>query len=200
MKFLGKILYWITYFTASLYFKFVHRWKIKGKENRKQDGPLIIMANHTSVLDPPIVGCIMNRQVHFMAKEELFKNPIFRRFLKGIGTFPVRRGKPDRKALKNAFKLLNNDKVICIFPEGTRHSPDNLGKAKAGAVMIALKSQAPILPVGIINTKNKKKLKISIGEPFTLDQYYDRKVKRDERKEVGNIIMDRIEKEIKSLK
>lgn len=200
LKFLGKLLYRIAYLTSYLYFKIVHRWKIKGKKNRPGEGPLIIMANHTSVLDPPIVGSVMNRQVHFMAKEELFKNPIFERFLKGIGTFPVRRGKPDRKALKNAFKLLKNDKVICIFPEGTRHKPDNLGQAKAGAVMIALKSQAPILPIGIINTKNKENLKISIGKPFTLDEYYNKKVKRDERKEVGNIIMNRIEQEIESLK
>ena len=200
LKLLGKILYWIAYYSVSLYFKIVHHWKIKGKANRPENGPLIVMANHTSVFDPPLIGCIMNRQVHFMAKKELFKNPIFGGFLKGIGTFPVKRGKPDRSALKNAFKLLNNDKVICIFPEGTRHKPGNMGKAKAGAVMIALKSQAPILPVGITNTKNDKNLEISIGKPFTLDEYYNKKIQREERKEVGKVIMKKINDEIKTLK
>jgi 1-acyl-sn-glycerol-3-phosphate acyltransferase len=119
--------------------------------------------------------------------------------IKTIGTFPVKRGKPDMSALRNAFRLLNNNKVICIFPEGTRHRPGDLGKAKAGAIMIALKSKAPILPIGITNTKNKEELKISIGEPFTLDQYYNKKIRREERKEIGRHVMKKIKKEINTL-
>lgn len=198
MRFLGNVIYWIAYIIMRIYFSIVHRWTINGKKNRPQKGSLIIMANHISAFDPPIVGTIMNRKVHFMAKEELFNIPILGRGIRAIGTFPVKRGRPDRTALREAFRLLNEKKVICIFPEGTRSKTGRLGKARAGAVFIALKSGSPILPVGIKKEEDSLKFKISIGEKFSLDQYYDEKLSREKRKEVGRIIMNKIKKELES--
>lgn len=192
---MGKILYLLGKFIFSTYFLVYHRWQIRGKSNRPAKGSLVIMANHISFLDPPVIGCIMNRQVHFMAKEELFKHPVAAWVFKKIGTFPIKRGKPDRKALKNAFSILKRDEVLCIFPEGSRHRPDRPGRAKPGAVMIPIKTKTPILPVGI-KFAEKKRLKVSIGEPFTLDKYYDRKLSKDELKEAGEIIMDKIRDEL----
>ncbi|MGM0438605.1 MAG: lysophospholipid acyltransferase family protein [Bacillota bacterium] len=194
---LGNIIYGFMYITAWLYFKIVHNSKIKGKENRPEEGPFIIMANHITAYDPPLVGTIMNRKVHFMAKKELFENPFIGKILRAIGTFPVKRGKPDRSAFRESFRLLNNNKVICIFPEGTRSKTGELGNAKAGSIMIALKSETPILPVGI--KKVGRQFRVSIGEPFTLDEYYGEKLSRDERKIVGKNIMEKIENEINKI-
>ena len=197
MNILGNIIYGFMYITAWLYFKIVHNWKIKGKENRPEEGSVIIMSNHITAFDPPIVGAIMNRKVHFMAKKELFDNPISDKILRAIGTFPVKRGRPDRSAFRESFRLLDNDKVICIFPEGTRSKNGELGNAKAGSIMIALRSESPILPVGI--KKDGRQFRISIGEPFTLDEFYGEKLSRDERKIVGKKIMNKIENEIEKI-
>jgi 1-acyl-sn-glycerol-3-phosphate acyltransferase len=193
---MGKILYLIARFIFLLYFLLFLKWKINGKENRPAQGPLVIMSNHISALDPPVVGCIMNRQVYFMAKEELFKNRIVSWALKMIGTFPIKRGKADLKALKNAFMILKKGQVLGIFPEGTRHTPGSPGRAKPGAITIPIKTRTPILPVGI---KYDQGLKISIGRIFTLDKYYDRKLSKEEIKEAGELIMKKISAEIERL-
>lgn len=197
MDLLGNIIYYFMYVIAWIYFKLVTNLKIFGKKNRPENGPVIIMANHITAYDPPLVGTIMNRKVHFMAKKELFKNPILAKILKSVGTFPVKRGKPDRSAFRESFRLLNNNQVICIFPEGTRSKNGELGKAKAGSIMIALKSKSPILPVGI--KKVGRQFKVSIGEPFTLDEYYEQKLSRKERKVVGKKIMKKIGNELNKI-
>ncbi len=195
----GKILYMFAYYTVNLYFKLIHRWEVKGKPNLPENGPLIVMANHISEFDPPIVGCVLNRQVFFMAKEELFKSPFWGWVFRKIGVFPVKRGKPDLKAVRKALQILKSGKVLGLFPEGTRHKPGNMGEIQLGAVMISLKSKSPILPIGIKNVKNNRKLTVSIGKPFTLAKYYDRRLSRQEKKEVGEYIKEKIRAELKKI-
>jgi len=196
---MGKILYYFAYLIFNIYFCIFHHWEIRGKRNRPPNGPVIVVANHISALDPPLLGSIMNRPVHFMAKEELLKNPITKWFLLKIGVIPVKRGKADRKALLSSLKLLKENRVFGIFPEGTRHKPGKLGKAKPGTVLIALKSKSPILPIGIKNINSSKKTLVSIGKAYTLDSYYDRKLTKEEKKEVADIIMKSIENQINKL-
>lgn len=181
-----------------LYFKIIHRCKITGKENIPEKGSLVIMANHISLLDPPIVGCFSDRRVYYMAKSELFRNKIFGNIIKTLGAFPVKRGRPDRGAIKKAYQLLEDGKVMGMFPEGTRSKTEKLGRAKSGAVMIPIRKEAPILPVGI-KFKKWGKLVVSIGEPFTLDEYYNKKLSRDKIKEAGSIIMKEIKKQLDSI-
>jgi 1-acyl-sn-glycerol-3-phosphate acyltransferase len=176
-----------------LYLKYYERWIITGIDNIPHHGALIVMANHISFLDPPIVGCVLSRPVYFMAKKELFNNKIFNWIFKNIGAFPVNRGKADIKAFKKAYMLLNEEKVLGIFPEGTRQKTGFLGEAKLGSVLIALKTEAPILPIGIKRDKKTNKLIINIGETFKLDEYYKSKLSKDEMKFVGNILMNKIE-------
>lgn len=196
---MSKLLYKSAAYIFKIYFKIVYKWKVIGKENIPEEGKLVIMANHISYLDPPIVGCVMlNRQIHFMAKEELFKYPVFGYLLKKIGQFPVKRGKPDRTALKKAFEILKKGEILGVFPEGTTQGKGGkLRLAKSGAVMIPIKTKSPILPVGI--KFNGRKLGVSIGKTFTLDQYYGKKMSREERKEAGKIIMNKISDEVKKL-
>ena len=196
---MSKLLYKFAANLFKLYFKVYYKWEIRGLSNIPDKGKLIVMANHVTYLDPPIIGCIMlNRQVHFMAKEELFKYPVLGFLLKIIGQFPVKRGKPDRSALKKSFQILKNGEILGIFPEGTTQGKGNkLRKAKSGAVLIPIKTKSPILPVGIKFIG--KKLKISIGKPFTLNKFYNQELSKDNRKEAGKYIMDKIAQELSKI-
>ena len=193
---MGKLLYRLGYFLFKIYFFVFDRPVVKGQENIPEQGPLIVMANHQSFLDPPLVGITMKRQVFFLAKEELFKNVLFGCVLKKIGVIPLKRGRTGTRSLRKSLKILSEDKVLGLFPEGTRSSKDEITEIKPGAVFIALKSKAPILPVGINNINGPQKLKVSIGPSFNLDSYYDRKLSKEEKKEVADFILNKIAGEI----
>lgn len=195
---MSKLLYKLSANICYIFFKLFYKLEVSGKNNVPDSGSLVIMCNHITYFDPPIIGAILDRQIHFMAKEELFKNPVLGAFLRKIGQFPVKRGKPDRSALKKSFEVLKNGEILGIFPEGTTQGKSGkLGKAKSGAVLIPLKTQTPILPIGIkVNNRN---IKVSIGKPFSLDKYYDRKLSKEERREVGQYIMDQIKNQLNRL-
>lgn len=200
---LGRLLYRLAHFVLRNYFFLIRRWQVEGRENVPEKGPLIIVANHISAWDPPVLGCAIPtiRQVQFMAKEELFKNPIVAWVFKTIGTFPVKRNRGDRRALKNAMDILDNGGTLGLFPEGTRNESGNLGEAKPGAVLIACRTEAPILPVALKNTgsgSDHHPIKVVIGKPFKLDQYYSRRLSREEMEEAGNQIMSEIRKMLSS--
>src|SRR6056297_134741 len=197
---MGKIIYWLSYYLVNIYLKIVHNWKVKGKKNVPKKGPLIVVSNHVSYLDPPIVGSAVNRHLHFMAKTELFEKKWFGFILKQIGSFPVKRGTPDKKAIRRSLEILKNGKVLCMFPEGTRIKGDKLGDAKPGVTLIALMSESPILPVGIKHSDQKEEaLKVSIGRSFSLEEYYDKKLSRQEKTEVGELIMEKIKNQLNCL-
>ncbi|MGM0445002.1 MAG: lysophospholipid acyltransferase family protein [Bacillota bacterium] len=197
---MAKLIYWLSYYLINLYLKVVHRFQVKGKDNVPKYGPLIIVSNHVSYLDPPIVGGAVKRQLHFMAKAELFEKKWFGYILKKLGTFPVKRGVPDKSAIRKSLNILNNDQALCMFPEGTRIKSDELGEAKPGVTLIALMSKSPILPVAIKHSDDKNNaLQVAIGKPFLLDEYYDKKLNRDQKDEVGQLIMDKIREELKRL-
>ncbi len=196
---MGNVIYWLGYVLVNLYLKIVHHWRVKGRKNVPKKGPLIVVSNHVSYLDPPIVGCAVNRHLHFMAKQELFDKKWFGFILRQIGSFPVKRGTPDKKAIRRSLEILKNGKVLCMFPEGTRIKGDKLGDAKPGVTLIALMSESPLLPVGIKHSDDDSPLKVSVGKPFTLDQYYDKKLSREEKSEVGELIMKKIKEELDSI-
>jgi len=197
---MGKIIYWLAYYLINIYLKIVHNFVVKGKEKVPKYGPLIVVSNHVSYLDPPIVGAAVKRQLHFMAKQELFEKKWFGYILNQMGTFPVKRGVPDKSAIRKSLNILNNDKALCMFPEGTRIKTGKLGEAKPGVTLIALMSKSPILPVAIKHSdENNKSLQVSIGKPFLLDEYYDKKLNRDQKDEVGELIMNKIGEQLKSL-
>ena len=181
------------------FFFIFHRRKIYGLENVPESGPVIIMANHISYLDPPLIGSILDRQVFFIAKKELFKNKLFEWVFDNLGVIPIKRGKADLGAIRSAFKVLRSEQVLGIFPEGTRHEPDDMGQAQPGSVTIAIKSQAPIVPIGIKDISGLQKTKVSVGKPFKLEQFFDKKINKDVKKEAGQIIMAKIKDEIKKI-
>lgn len=127
--------------------------RVIGVENIPKDGAVILAANHVSNWDPPFLGTFMRREVCFMGKEELFKNPIMAAICRGLHVFPVKRGAADKTAIKTAVKILKDGKCFGIFPEGTRSKTGKLGKAEPGVSLIAAMTKAPIIPAAIINTE-----------------------------------------------
>lgn len=152
-------------------FKIFLRMQVEGTENIPKTGPLVIASNHISLLDPPVLGTAATRKVHFMAKEELFV-PILGDIYKILGAFPVRRGGADRAAIKHGIEILESNQVLAIFPEGTRSKTGKLGKAQPGALMMASKAKATIVPACVIGTDYKRqgriwpKVTVRFGKPI----------------------------------
>ena len=129
------------------------RTKVIGAENIPAEGGFILASNHMANWDPPFLGTFIAREVNFMGKEELFKNPIMAAICRGLHVFPVKRGAADKSAIKTAIKLLKDGKCFGIFPEGTRSKTGKLGKAEPGVSLIAAMTKAPIIPAAIVNTE-----------------------------------------------
>jgi len=177
-------------------FKIFFRIKVKGKKNMPKTGGVIVMSNHISAYDPPLLAAIFSRPVRFMAKKELFENPVIRFVLFLADAFPVDRSKNDITAVKKALSVLKEKEVLGLFPEGTRRAEGELGKPKIGSVMLAIKSDVPILPVGIKNIKKKGRITINIGQPFKLDQFSQKRLSKDQRKKAAQFIKNKIENTI----
>lgn len=154
-----------------IFAKLFLRLEVTGKENIPQNGPVVIASNHLSLLDPPIIGVAATRKIHFMAKQELFV-PILGSIYRTLGAFPVRRGAADRNAIKYGIDLLLAEKVLAIFPEGTRSKNGQLGKAAPGALMMAGKARAIIVPTAVSGTNLRSsgrlwpKVKVKFGKPI----------------------------------
>ena len=121
----------------------------RGVEHVPRDGAVMIVANHSSFLDPPLVGAVTPRQLAFLAKEELFRIPLFGRLIHGLNARPLRRAGADPKALRTALRVLEEGRALLVFPEGTRGDEGTLRTPKAGAGMLAVLSGVPVVPVYI---------------------------------------------------
>jgi 1-acyl-sn-glycerol-3-phosphate acyltransferase len=129
------------------------RGKIYGAEKVPQSGALIVVSNHASDFDPPLLSNSLRRPVAFMAKEELFKVPVLRQIIKLYGAYPVKRGKSDRSSIRAAISALNNGWIAGIFLEGTRTADAKINNPKLGAALISAKTQVPLIPVGLWGTE-----------------------------------------------
>lgn|SRR5699024_3203521 len=157
------------------------RIKVTGKQNVPDDGPVIICTNHISNFDPPLVGITTKRPVSFMAKAELFEKPILGKLMFKIRAFPVKRGLSDRKALKSGLKLLKDNQVMGLFPEGRRSKNGEIGKALAGAGFFALRSEATVIPCRIVGPyKLFGKIHVIYGEPVNMADLREQKVSPQE--------------------
>ncbi|WP_267384477.1 lysophospholipid acyltransferase family protein [Cyanobacterium sp. uoEpiScrs1] len=146
------------------------RGKIYGIENVPRKNPLIIVSNHASYFDPPILGGGVGRPVAFMAKQELFDIPFLRKGIQLYGAYPVKRSLGDRGAIRAALNALKEGWIAGIFLEGTRTIDGRIHKPKLGAAMIAAKAQLPLLPVCLWGTHEilPKGARIPISVPVTL--------------------------------
>ena len=191
--------YYIARFIVRVSLLISTRWQVKGRENVPPEGPLLIVANHMNLADPPLLSVSINRKTIFMAKEELFRHKFFSYFIRGFGAFPVRRNQADREALRQSLKVLADGFALVIFPESTRSAHGQLQPAFAGSALIALRSGATILPIGITGTEKIKgktwllrrpRITVNIGKPFHLPD--SNKATKQDLAESMDIIMARI--------
>ena len=154
--------------------------KIYGLEHIPAKGPAIIVSNHASYFDPPLLASGMGRPVAFMAKEELFQVPLLGPIIRLYGAYPVKRGSGDRGAIRAALTALEEGWLVGVFLEGTRTSDGRIYSPKLGAAMIAAKAQVPLIPVSLWGTEQilpsgsafprPVPITVRIGEPIAPPQ------------------------------
>lgn len=153
------------------------RYRVAGTERVPLSGGLLVVSNHLNNADPPLLGAALPRRLRFMAKQELFAHRVFGVFPVLFGAFRVRRFEADLRALREAGHLLAAGEAVAMFPEGHRSKGGGLQQPYPGTALIALRSNATILPVGITGTEavrtpavllKKPRITVTIGEPFTL--------------------------------
>lgn len=153
-------LYTITRWILNIVFFKIFHLHVEGRENIPVKGAVIVAPNHKSNWDPPLIGvAFSNRVVHYMAKEELFKNPIAAWILTMFGTFSVKRGSGDGSAVMRAVRELRKGYPVGIFPEGTRIKREGLGRFHSGMASIAMIEGTDILPVAVVGSLNMPHLK-----------------------------------------
>jgi 1-acyl-sn-glycerol-3-phosphate acyltransferase len=160
------------------------RGRVYGEANVPKSGPLIVVANHASDFDPPLLSCAVRRPVSYMAKEELFQVPLLKQAIRLYGAYPVKRGSADRSAIREALKQLDQGWAVGIFLQGTRTPDGRIPDPKIGAALIAAKAQVPLLPVSLGGTQDifakgssvprPVPLTIRIGEPIAPPASKDR--------------------------
>jgi len=153
------------------------RCQIKGRENVPEQGPLLVVSNHLSIADPPLLVLGLGRRSMFMAKKQLFRFKPMGWLLHGLGAFPVHRGRLDRQALRRANRVMDEGQVLVMFPEGMRSRSGQLRPAFNGAALIASRSRVTVLPVGISGSEQledlsrcwrRPRVTVNIGRPFYL--------------------------------
>ena len=167
----------VRWFVRNSFFRLTGGLKGTGRENVPKTGAVIIAPNHVSNLDPPAVACTCPRRLNFMAKEELFKVPILGPIIRSLDAFPLKRGEGDTEAIRHAIAQLEAGKTVIIFPEGSRGDGVSLQPMTKGATMLARRTGATVVPVGIVGThkvlpkgqsKPKRgKVLVAYGKPFT---------------------------------
>ncbi len=180
---------WLVYtvcigLTRAVVFSF-GRIEIVGREHIPASGPLIIVANHVHLLDPPLVSACVSRRLHPMAKRELFEIPVIGWFFHAYGAFPVRRFSADMGALRVARNILRNGQAVLMFPEGTRGhragTATELRPALPGSAVVAQISHAQVVPVAITGSavplpdvlwawifRRRPHIRVEFGEPLTI--------------------------------
>ena len=170
-------IYSIVHALLILLYRGLTRLRVAGLENVPREGPLLVIANHLSLADPPLVGISLERRISIMAKQELFRFSPFGYFLGELSAFPVHRGKLDLKAMRQVYQLLESGAALLVFPEGSRSRTGKMNPAFMGAAQIAVRANVPILPVAVSGTEalerplgllRRPEIKLNIGQPFHL--------------------------------
>ncbi len=204
MKYIVPLFYWsLLAVVKAVVFAFTTT-EVIGREKMPRQGTLIVASNHFNNADPPLLGAVMSRRLVFMAKREMFQWPVIGMMARLVGAFPVRRSEADLGALRKAAEILRGGEVLAMFPEGTRSKDGRLHAAHPGTALLALRSEAPILPVAVSGTakisiirlpldslrRRRPHIRVVLGDPFFLPPV--QRVTAEEAKRCTDIIMGRI--------
>jgi 1-acyl-sn-glycerol-3-phosphate acyltransferase len=121
-------------------------WNVRGREHVPRTGGFVVASNHISFWDPLLIGAVLPREVHYLAKEELFSNPLFGAAIRSVNAIPIRRGMVDLSGMARAIETLRSGGGLLLFPEGTRMRDGELHPARPGVGMMAVNAGVPIVP------------------------------------------------------
>lgn len=160
-----RLTYRLCHLAASLVAKLLFRHRVLHAERAKYSGPLLVVANHASYFDPPLVSISISTPIHFLARSTLYSNPVARWLFPRLNVVPVDQDKPEVGSLKAVMRILKAGEQVLIFPEGQRSFDGNLQPAEAGAGFIAAKTRAAVLPMRIFGAHEalppgEKKIKL----------------------------------------
>ena len=190
------------WFTRRIFFGLMGGLKVVGAENVPKTGPVIIAPVHVSHIDPPLVGCCCPRRLRFMAKEELFKVFFLGPLIRSLGAFPVKRGEGDLGAIRLTIEELRAGHAVLMFPEGTRGDGVTLNPIQAGMAMLAKRSEALIVPIGIAGSNkmlprgksrlHRARVTVVFGEPLDYAKFCEGKKEREARSEFADELARRL--------
>jgi 1-acyl-sn-glycerol-3-phosphate acyltransferase len=150
--------------------------RVYGRRNIPLEGPFVLLCNHQSYLDPVFCGISIKPRLYYLARDSLFKNPIFGRLLLSIRVVPIRRGSADLSAIKKVIEKLKAGQPVCLFPEATRTSDGGISALKPGVGLLSRRSDSPVIPAVIDGAfecwpRNKKifspgRIVLCFGEPI----------------------------------
>lgn len=186
---------WVVKTIFKIFFGIFYKVRLVNKENVPKTGAAILCCNHIGELDMFFIAFSLRRLVHYMAKEELFRNPISSWFFYSVGAFPIKRGTGDIGSIKTVLRMLKEGHIVGILPEGTRTRGKDRSeiKVKSGAAMLAIKGNVPIIPVGVKATYRLfSTVRVVYGEPYYLKTEEGRKYTSEELTEFSNEIMDKV--------
>lgn len=150
------------------------RMHVEGREKLPKQGAYILVGNHRRLIDPVIAGISARSSVRFMAKSELFDIPVLGRLLLWLGVIPLHRGTADVRAIREALNALKAGTAVGLFPEGTRVQEEvlELSALKGGVALIALKSDAVVIPLYIDGPyRFFGGMRVQVGDPISLDEF-----------------------------
>lgn len=179
--------------------KLIFRMKIIDKVNIPSKGPFILACNHISYFDPPLVGSSFKREVHFMAKKELFRNRLFGRLIAHFNAHPINRNGFDKSAIETVSGILNSEQGVMIFPEGTRAKKGQFLPPRPGIGMVAINNPAPVIPAYINGADNlwgcfvgRARLGVIFGRPIYQEEMAGYKKDKQGYRQLAEDIMERI--------
>lgn len=176
------------------------RIRVYGRENIPEKGGVIIASNHQSYADPVILGTGSDRPLKYLARETLFRFAPFAALIRAFGAIEIKRGAADRTAMNRVVELLNAGNAVVMFPEGTRTRDGKIGPVKAGALVIARRANAPVVPAvirGAFEAWPRKRplprlheIKVAFGKPMYPRDFKNSKsaFTRELEKELKNLL------------
>lgn len=187
--------YYLAIMGLKIYLNILFKISIIGKKNIPKGGGIIFCSNHTSNFDPVIICTSINKKIHYFAKKELFDTKFKNYWMRQLCAFPVDRDKNDINSIKLSINLLKNKKNLGIFAQGTRVKNGEKVDAKGGVSLMALKSNAIVVPIGIkFNAQKRSKVIVNIGKPINFEKYKNQKINTKTINDATQEIINEIEK------
>jgi 1-acyl-sn-glycerol-3-phosphate acyltransferase len=192
--------HWLANLLLRFVLRLVLKLEIRGKENTPSTGTLIVAINHASFLDPLLASAFLPRTIIPLGKVELFKKPLVGWVFPAYGVIPIRRGEIDRNAIRRSLEVLRGGGALLVAPEGTRSPDGRLQPGRSGVALLAVRTDATILPVAIwgvqafwqnLSRLRRTEVQMAVGQPFQIAAE-GRKVPREQLDDITNEVMYRL--------